>query len=84
MIFILLFYFSVLISLISLGFLIVGFRTKKYKTKVISSYILGASTLTVGLLTQNPSTAWVISIIGVIFLIAPNNMHEIDFKKNGS
>jgi hypothetical protein len=78
-----LFYLFALISLISLSFLIYGFRTKKHRTKVLNSYLLGASVLILGLLIQNPIAAWIIALIGLIFIIAPNNMHEIDFKKNG-
>jgi hypothetical protein len=51
--------------------------------KVISSYLLGASILIVGLLIPNPIIEWIMAIIALIFIIAPNNMHEIDFKKIG-
>lgn len=76
-----LFYLFIFVSLISLFFLIYGFKTKKYKIKVLSSYTLGASILVLGLLIQNPIAAWIIALVGLVFIIAPNNMHEIDFKK---
>lgn len=77
------FYLFVLIGLISLCFLIFGFLKNKYRMKVISSYLLGASILIVGLLIPNPIVEWIMAIIALIFIIAPNNMHEIDFKKIG-
>lgn len=77
------FYLFVLIGLISLCFLIFGFLKNKYRMKVFSSYLLGASILIVGLLIPNPIVEWIMAIIALIFIIAPNNMHEIDFKKIG-
>ena len=80
---IILLYLFMLVGAISLGFLIYGILKKKHRIKVLCSFITGASILIVGLLIQNPIVAWIMAIIALVFIIAPNNMKEIDFTKIG-
>jgi len=72
-----------LLILVAVCFLILGFCQKNYKMKVRSSYLLGASFMVFGFMIPNPIYEWIFAIIGLIFLIAPNNMKEIDFNKIG-
>jgi hypothetical protein len=83
MIRLMLFYLFSLVALLALSFLVYGKIKKKYKTKIVSSYITGASILILALLIQNPIYAWILAIIALVFIIAPNNMKEIDFMKIG-
>lgn len=76
-------YTSMLVIIISACFLIRGFAKKNHKMKILSSYILGASLMIFGFMIPNPIFEWIFAIIGLIFLIAPNNMKEIDFNKIG-
>lgn len=83
MIRVMLFYFFCLLAILGVFFLVYGLIKKRYKIKVVSSYTIGASILILALLIQNPILAWILAIIALVFIVAPNNMKEIDFTKIG-
>jgi len=83
MIRVMLFYFFSLLAILGVVFLVYGSIKKRHKTKVVSSFTIGASILILALLIQNPILAWILAIIALVFIIAPNNMKEIDFTKIG-
>jgi hypothetical protein len=83
MIRVMLFYFFCLLAILGVFFLVYGSIKKRYKIKVVSSYTIGASILILALLIQNPILAWILAIIALVFIVAPNNMKEVDFTKIG-